>query len=225
MQAQNAIRLPGGEELVLSEWLHQPLFSTIEFGAADPVNLYAFNYVKGQRVSHSVGVAPRQANESDTNVVKRKGMAQDEAMVVFSCTFEHFAINPQAPTALAQPVLSSDNLKRLQRSTVVALTVGAGIKKPQLGIPFEFLGQSIGTEAFVSGVANTTNYGTAGRLYAENQRLLKLPTYIGGYGDTQTAGNSMKFEWRFYAPNGAIPGLDQSVRLRFVLDGLKKRPV
>lgn len=225
MQAQNALRLPSGEELVLSEWLHQPLYSTLEFAQADAINLYAFNYVRGQRVSASVGVAPRNANDSDTNVVKRKGMAQDEALVVFGMTFEHFAINPQAPTALAAPALSDLNLKRLQRDLVVELRVGAGIKKPQVGVPFEWLGQSIGTEAFINGAASSATYGTAGRLYAENQRLMKIPTYIGGYGDTQTAGNSMKFEMRVASPFGAIAGLDQSVRLRFVLDGLKKRPV
>jgi hypothetical protein len=226
MQAQGTIRLPGGDELVLSEWLHQPLYSTVEFSGTAAINLYAFNYVQGGRVSATAGITPRNATFNDTNVAKRKGMAQDESMVVFAATFETFVINPAVANALPQPAILPTDLKRIQRDTVVELRVGAGIKKPQLGIPFEFIGQSIGAESILTGSTNTAQYGTAGRIYSDNQRQLKLPTYIGGYGDTQTAGNSMKFDLRFFSPSGNIAGLEgPAFRIRFILDGLKKRPV
>ena len=58
--------------------------------------------------------------------------------------------------------------------------------------------------------------GTGGAIDARNQRRLELPIYI----ESQQVA-FMKVS----SPIGTITGLDQSVRLRWYWDGLKRRPV
>jgi hypothetical protein len=194
------------------------------------VNLYCFNYTPGQNVSQS-GLAARTATEQDTNVTKRKAMNQDEALIVMAITYEGFALdteNDNSGNVVApQPMLSGTDLRRLQFEGVFELYVGLQ-KKPQYGIPLAWLAQSIGAKTFASPTATTTvrvDHGTAGDLSAENQELLVLPIYIGGFGQHARPGNSMFFQGRFYnAYGGAFTRLRQDVRLRFWLDGLKKRP-
>jgi len=240
MSSLNSVRLPDGSEVVISEWLHQPVISTIEFDSAATVDLRAYNYVRGQNVS-SVGLTKRQATDQDTNLVKKSAMNQDESLIVFAVTYEIFgltAVTAQSSAPIANgPMLTADNLRKLQLQAMFELYVGAGIKKPQLGVPFSWLSQSIGSPSWQSGDPGTVaadagtenrfymNYGTGGVISGSNQRVLKLPIYIGGYGRNATPGNSMYFQGRFYnAYGGAFTDLNQDVRIRFVLDGLKKRP-
>lgn len=230
MSSLNKVMLADGRSVSIAEWYHQPVYSTLEFDSAASVNLYCFNYTPGQNVSQS-GLAARTATEQDTNVTKRKAMNQDEALIVMAITYEGFALdteNDNSGNVVApQPMLSGTDLRRLQYEGVFELYVGL-TKKPQYGIPLAWLSQSIGTKAFASPVGTTTvriDYGTAGDLSAENQELLVLPIYIGGFGQHARPGNSMFFQGRFYnAKGGAFTGLRQDVRLRFWLDGLKKRP-
>lgn len=231
MSSMNRVRLANGIEVTLSEWYDQPRYSTCEFGATDSVNLRLFNYTPGQPVSHTASIAQRNATEVDTNMVKRKAMNQDEALIVFAITYETFSLDAETDNsgdALAPlPTLSGTDLRRLQYQAIFSLKVG-GLKKPQYEIPFVWLCQSIGTKAWMSdaGVTSThLDYGTAGDLTAENQELLELPIYIGGFGHNARPGNSMPFEGRFYnADNGAFTDLRQGVRLRLYLVGLSKRP-
>lgn len=231
MSSFNKVRLSNGLEVALSEWYDQPRFSTCEFGATDPVNLRLFNYTPGQPVSHSASIVQRTATEADTNQVKRKAMNQDEALIVFSITYETFGLSAASDNSgdvvAPVPALSGTDLRRLQYQAIFSLKVG-GLKKPQYEIPFVWLCQSIGTRAFASDAGVTTthiDYGTAGDLTAENQELFELPIYIGGFGKTARPGNSMPFEGRFYnADNGAFTDLRQNVRLRLYLVGLSKRP-
>lgn len=236
MTSFNRIQMADGREFSLAEWYHQPRFSTIEFASTAAVDLRCFNYTNGQRVS-STGLTKRNATERDTNMVRKNAMNQDEALLCFSLHYEIFGLTPVStsgdPVALAgiAPLITADNLRRLQRDCLLELFVGAGIKKPQWGAPFAYLGQSMGTRGFVSGSEGAggtitgINYGTAGDLHAMNQQQFSLPIYIGGFGDQARPGNSMTFYGRFRNARGTtITGLNQSIRIIVNADGLLKRP-
>lgn len=229
------IKLPNGQTFNIQEWLHWPVYSTVEADAGVSVNLNAFSYVVGQNVPR-VGLPARQATYSDTNQVARSRMNHDESMIVFSMTYEHFAIEgvahsnsqflvpPLDMEALA-PVLSGTNLAKLRRDLVIGLLIGAGITKPMASAPFSYFGQGIGAAAWGSGdalaIANAgatalnLNYATGGYLGPKNQRLWSLPVMI-------ESDRVMKLSVK--SPNGAID-TDQAWSLKFYLDGLKQRPV
>lgn len=232
--AINKVQLPDGTEVVIDEWLHYPLFSTIQIGSdgtnGDSTNLRAFSYVQGMRVPSTAGVTPggnRLADARDTNMVKRGGLNYDEAFILYAITYEAFALTPSTTTVeeLSQlnapaPVLTAENVKRLQRDLLIELIVGAQQQKPQLRAPFSFIGQSAGTKSFAStgsvGLSVAFSQGTGGSIDARNQRRLELPIYI----ESQQVA-FMKVS----SPIGTIAGLDQQVRLRWYWDGLKRRPV
>lgn len=232
MSSLNKVRLTDGTEVSMAEWYHQPRYSTFEFAAADAINGRLFNYTPGQPVSHTASIAARSATDIDTNMVKRKAMNQDEALVVMAITYECFALSAEADNSgdviAPVPLLSGTDLRRLQVSCMFDLMVGAGQKKPQYSVPFGWLCQSMGVRAYAgdSGATSThLDYGTGGVLAGHNQELLKLPIYIGGFGQHAKPGNAMHFQAKFYNPaGGAISGLRQNVKLRIHLDGLSKRP-
>lgn len=220
------VHLPDGSEVVIDEWLHWPQFSTVEFAGGVALNLRAFTYVTGQRVPQQGAVAggPRTATEVDTNQVARARINHDEAYLAYSITYEHFALTDavlagpilQAPA----PALLSQNLRRLQRDVVVEFVVGAGIDKPQFRAPFAWIGQGPGAPAYTSGdavVAGTNfTYGTAGCPSPKDQRRWQLPIYV--QSDRVLYVQMTSFP-------GAIADLTQDVRIRWYLDGLKRRPV
>lgn len=233
MSSFNSVRLPDGTEVSLAEWLHQPVWSTCEFDNAAAIDLRLFNYTRGGTVS-SVGLTKRQATDEDTNLVKKKAMNQDEALICFAITYEVFGLSAAQDASSLNvapiPTIQSADLRRLQRDLQFELLVGAGIKKPQVGVPFAWLHQSIGPNYFASGDAGTgtvtrIDVATGGRIFAQNQEQLRLPVYIGGFGENARPGNSMFFQAKLYnAYNGAITGLSQDCRIRIYLDGLRKRP-
>jgi hypothetical protein len=233
--AINKVQLPDGTEVVIDEWLHYPLYSTIQIGTSggtgDSTNLRAFSYVQGMRVPSTTN-APlntRLADARDTNMVKRGGLNYDEAFILYAVTYEAFAltnlvttIDDEPAVVAGVPVLTAENLRRLQRDLLIEVIVGAQQQKPQLRSPFSFIGQSAGTRSFAStndvGSASLAAFsqGTGGAIDARNQRRLELPIYI----ESQQVA-FMKVS----SPVGTIAGLDQSVRLRWYWDGLKRRPV
>ena len=104
MSSLNQIRLPDGTELNLSEWLHWPLYSTIEVGRADALRLEAFSYIRGGTVPRTTTLVARQATDADTNQVRKRKMNQDEALVVFAITYELFSLNTQTGGSPAGPI-------------------------------------------------------------------------------------------------------------------------
>lgn len=227
MSSLNKVRLPDGTELAISEWLHWPLYSTVEFAAGSPVRLDAFTYVRGNRVPSS-GIAGRNARRSDTNLVRAAKMNQDEALVVFSITYELFGLSDTEDvggnTIAPAPLVDATDLRRLQRDLLVELLVGSGIKKPQIEAPFSWFSSGIGNEVFTSGDHAAIHLGQAGRPTPLNQSKLQLPVYIGGFGENAKPGNSMVFKLRTRSPAGPPANLTQNFRLRWWLDGLRKRP-
>ena len=57
--AVDSVRLPNGDVVVFDEWLHWPLFSTVEFASADGVRLRAYTYKVGQNVPRTPTLAHR----------------------------------------------------------------------------------------------------------------------------------------------------------------------
>ncbi len=202
--AIKTIKTPGGEEFNIDEWLHWPLYSTIESGALLALDLRAFGYVVGGNVPGSntltgTSGGSRNANEADTNQVAKSRMNQDEQFLAFSMTYEHFAVEGTtnsnmaftvAPNDLAAeaPQLWGTNLRRLQMSVLLDLMVGANISKPQARAPLSYYGQGIGAVASGSGdavaisvgaaTALNLDYGTAGCVSPTNQRRWNLPVNI-----------------------------------------------
>ncbi|UCC73997.1 MAG: hypothetical protein JSV86_05420 [Gemmatimonadota bacterium] len=225
--AIRTVHLPDGTDIVIDEWLHWPLFSTLELDNAVGLDLRCFTYVVGQRVPRNGTIAARNATDADTNMSVRGRINHDEAFVCFSITYEPFALDSFTTGSPAQnfavaPMIHSRNLRILQREVVVGLYVGAGIRKPQFRAPFSYVGQGPGAPAWGTGDAVDAaaivrpSYGTGGRPTPNNQRRFNLPIFI-------ESDRTMYFHAR--SPNGVMANLSQDIRLRFYLDGIKRRPV
>jgi hypothetical protein len=247
--AIKTIKLPTGEEIQVDEWLHWPIYSTLigqgnvnGTGNGAAIDLWAFSYTVSGRipVAGQPPGGPFIARTTDTNLVVKSKINHDEAIVVFSMIYEPFALNhdapfgdPQAPNVMATaPILTATNMRRLQMDAINALLVGANINKPQINGPFSYFSQGAGAVGFGSGDslavnfvpdgggASVTNmafsYGTAGYISPRNQRRFQLPVYVH---------SDRVIKSHFYTPRGMVTGLDQSWRIRFMLDGLKRRPI
>lgn len=218
------INLPTGEKIVIDEWLHWATFSTMEFGATVRLDLRCFTYLVGQDVAQQ-GVTRRTATTTDTNQIIKGQTNYDEALLVYAITYEPFALTDAeagSPAVLlaAEPAMFSTDLRKLQRQTLVEFNVGAKIRKPQISCPLSFVGQSVGAPAFSPGDAAafnggaTLSYGTAGLPTGLNQRLQKLPIYVE---------SSRTMFLKLKSPTALT--LESSARIRWYLDGLRRRPV
>lgn len=226
--AMENVRLPNGEVVVFDEWLHWPLFSTIEWGATSAVNLRAFTYVVGQKVP-SKGISPKTtANPSHTNQVSKSRMGWDEGFRVFSMTYEVFGrtdatITDASPDILVAeaPMFSALNLRRLQRDLLVKLLVGIEQKKGQVRAPFSYFHQGVGPVYYGSGDAPDANQaiaaGTGGDVAWASQRRYPFPVVIDSDRHMQLHVHA--------SPTGAVSGLTQDVQMRWYLDGVKRRPL
>lgn len=226
--AMESVRLPNGEEVVFDEWLHYPNFSTLEFASTAAVNLRIFTYTVGDRVP-STGLTTRTANEADTNQVAKGRMNWDEGFRVFSMTYEVFALtdasitlSPNTIIAGEYPVVTALNMRRMQRDLMVQLNIGADIDKPQVRAPFSYFHQGIGAWAYGSGdkpdVLSAVSYGTGGIPKWASQRRYPFPVKIG-------SDNVMYVKVYAGAETSTVSGLTQSIRQRWYLDGVKRRPL
>jgi hypothetical protein len=228
--AIQALRLPNGEELQFDEWSDWPRYSTVDVAAAQAgvMNLKAFSYVVGQRVTATAGVAARQGTISDTNQIAKKRMNHDEAFLAYSWTYEIFATSSDTDdiSFAVAPIFLSENLRRLQRDVVMSLVVGAQIQKPQARSPLSWIGQGPGTPGFGTGSAVAPNvsvsHGTGGRPTPANQRSWQLPVHI----ESDRVYYVEVRGWR--SPTGGTPALDavtQDFRMKIYLAGLHRRPI
>jgi len=224
--AMESYRLPNGEEIVFDEWLHYPIFSTVEWASASGVNLRAFTYVEGQRVP-SIGLAARLSRSADTNQTAKGRMNWDESFRVFSMTYELFGLTDDEITAspsnflvAESPMYSSLNLRRLQRDLLVELVVGADIEKAQVRAPFSYFHQGLGPWSWGSGDTPAANvavsHGTGGTPRWASQRRFPWPVRIG---------NDRVMYLKVFGAEGAVEGLTQNTRQRWYLDGVKRRPL
>lgn len=235
------IRL-GDQEFKIEEWLHWPEFSTIEGQAGANVNLRAFSYVVGQLVPQAgtISTGRRRATVADTNRTTRSRMNKDEALIIFSLTYEPFAYegttnsdsqpyqsSGSADTESLAPAFTGRNLRVVQRDMMFDLMIGANISKPMAQAPVAYIGQGIGAVAYGAGDAFSGitagggstlnfNYGTGGEVHPKrNQRSFQLPVLVE---------SDRVMYLHAYTPAGNLT-VDQDWQLRIYLDGLKKRPV
>lgn len=229
MSSLSKVRLSDGRELAVSEWLHDPRFSTALFAAGDNFRLDLFNYTKGNRVSRTANAPIRTATEADTNQTRKRMMNQDEALVVYAIAYELFQeeVSPQVfPPVLDNsapaPLVSHPELGILQQELVLELKVGAGIKKPQVELPLAHIGMSIDTHCHTTALVPGAAIASAGSATPQNQHKLNLPVYIGGTGQNARPGNTRIFgvSLRSNTP----PPITQNGSIRVTLDGLRKRP-
>lgn len=251
--AIKTIQLPNGQEIVIDEWLHWPLYSSLvgqgnipaSPGNGASIDLKAFTYVVGERIPRAGNpVDPTGTNfvarTSDTNQVVKSRINHDEALVVFSITYEMFALDhdvpfgdPLAPDVqTTSPIFRATNLRQMQMQCMLELLVASNLKKPQIRGPFSWFSQGLGAVAYTPGQslavnftptgggANVTNlalnYGTGGPVTPRNQRRYYLPVYVH---------SDKKLQAHFWSPGGVVQGLDQSWKMRITLDGIKRRPV
>jgi hypothetical protein len=243
------IQLPNGQTYEVSEWLHWPQYSSGEgegginpvapdfLGNGHAINMSLFTYTVSQQLPRAGAVVPRQATESDTNQVVSSRMNYDEAFLCYSTTYEIFSLDTASdPNGRGTPVVGlpdnfqgagpafiGSNLRRMQRDCIFELRVGAKISKPQLRAPMSYFGQGVGAVAFGPGDALSAppatinmDYGTGGAISPRNQRAYTLPVFIA---------SDRVMKGIFSSPNGEIEGLNQSWRIRWYLDGLKRRPI
>jgi hypothetical protein len=220
------IRLWDGSQLKLDEWVHFPSFSTMEIAAASSPDLRVFNYVTGNTVTSNLAVK-RAATDADTNWTTKSRTNFDEAFVVYGVTYEIFGLTDATERTVGQgspapaPMVTRQNVMRLQRDCTLELFYGAGQSKPQLRQTFSRIPQSVGAVAHGTSfgvVVNTAvvrDIGTGGAVSPKNQWLLALPIFME---------SDRNFYLRFKSYR-AIADLDQDIRLRFYLDGMKRRPV
>jgi len=223
--AVERIRLPNGDVVVFDEWLHWPIYSTIEWAAAQGLNLRAFSYVRGSRVP-AQGIAARNATSTDTNQVAKSRMNWDESYRLFSITYEPFGLTnatlSNSPSLLVAqaPQFTAANLRRLQRDLMVEFYVGADIDKPQVRAPFSYYHQGIGPVVYGNGdspgAGIAFSHGTGGYVRWASQRRFNFPVKIGG---------DRVMYLKTHSAFGAVAGLTQSVRLRWYLDGVRRRPL
>ncbi len=234
-----SVRVPGtNEELRLDQWLPYPIFSTFEIGVtgtapattSDPVVLTIFNYIKGGNVSATSSLTKRTADETDTNVNKKRGMNFDEEFFIYAVTYEPFALTSSGtdststgaiPLKAPAPLVEARNLGFLDLNLMFELTIGAGQRfKPAIRCRWSYLRQAPGTPAWTPGDSPTAgdavSIGTGGYPTPQNQRRLEYPVRI--------APQQVMYA-NITAPRGPIVGLTQSLRVRVILDGIKRRPV
>lgn len=224
--ANNVVKLPDGQEIVIDEWLHWDTYSTIEFAGQTKVELYAFRYTVGQQVP-SVGLAKRTSTLADTNMIAQGRANNDEEFIVYGLHYEMFALTdgaqdpsvfPAAGNLAGEaPGISVHNLRVLQQQALVEFYLGAKITKPQIRAHFVALGQSIGPS--VHGTTNPAgnafrSEGTNGPITPANQHKLELP---------MTIESDRMVKLKFFTPS-TLSLMNQSISLRFHLDALKRRP-
>ncbi len=230
------LRLPDGNEVVIDEWISIPRFSVIEFGADRDVNLRAFSYLIGNPIPQQgtipAAFAGRNATETDTNQTTRTRINRDQAFLVYSMTYEIFALDdseipassPTGTLVAGAPAYSSLNLRRLQRDLVVSLQLGADKAKPYARFPFSWMGQGVGAPAYTSGdivaAGIAFSYGTGGPISPKSQRSWRLPVLIA----SDRVFTVIVESERSPRDTSNILG-DQATRLRLYLDGLNRRPI
>ncbi len=224
--ANNAVRLQNGQQIIIDEWLHWPVYSTHEFAAGQKVDLLAFTYTEGTNVP-SVGVTKRTSTLCDTNMNAKSRTNQDEELVIFSITPEIIGLSnassdpeispPVAPFAALAPLVSAHNMRVLQEELLIEFYVGAKVTKPQMRAPLGLLPSSVGT--YLHGTANyggdnALDVGHNGPVSACSQWKFELPVRVE---------SDKIVKLRAFSPR-ALTRLNQSIRIRWYLDCLKKRP-
>jgi hypothetical protein len=226
------IRLADGSEVAITDWSWMTLFSTIDVlsGATD-AELYAFNYVQSNPVSHSGNIGPNQqrnATLKDCNNTGKAEMPAEEEYICYALAVSilQFRYDNEASgedaykvDAPGLPIPRGPNIAAAQGQLVVSLEVTQ--KDFYQNDPTWF---SAGGGAFITGQeASPRSFGINGLPSKDAIDRSPVPIHIGG---------TEKYKVIFSNPAGQpITWLDDAgaadptavLRFKTTMVGLRKR--
>jgi len=224
------VRLPGGNVVTPGEWTSaEPLYSTIEIGAAPFPAVVAFSYGQGGTVPGSVG--PRQSTIIDTNLQgEGNRLPENEELVIQTIGVELYKLGVAAQVATFpdadNPHVPLADVLRMQRDVIMRLSIAAVKDYTSSPISYWPAGTGVnsvyaGGRSVVSGAAaNGEIVGNNGNVSVNGRRELASELYVAG-------GES--FGLLFRAGQGVVQNLNLAatsrIRVRSYLDGVRRRPV
>lgn len=230
------IKLPDGSVVTPGDWTTaEPLYSTVEIGAAAFSVVSAFSYARGAPVPGSLG--NRDSNYADTNLEGEGGrLPENEELICYNIAVEVFFIGNGQTYANSSDTMSPPDepevaildMLRMQRDVYVVFRI-ANVKE-YTNAPLSYFPGSTGVHHVenVGGRETALSAGTVtgfvaaynGAVGPEGVRTLASPLYVRG---------SESFVVDFKAGPGQVGQLDinASSRFRFrcFLDGYRRRPV
>lgn len=221
------IRLPNGNVLEPSDWTAaEPLYSSVEIGAAAFPVLTAFSYAIGGAVPGSPNL--RSSTLADTNLDGEGArLPENEELVAYALAIEVFMIgdqNAQGDTIFSSqlPMVSLQNMLRLQRDLLVITKVAA--VKEYTRSPLSWFPASTGVAEANSLAENAAGEGFVdannGGVSVSDIREFATPLYVKG-------GETLAVDVR--PGPGQVNDLNLAtssrMRLRFFFEGYRKRPV
>lgn len=229
------IRMPNGKTLIPSDWTSaEPLYSTVEIGAAGFPVVSAFSYGRGGGdVPGSIG--PRRATLRDTNLEGEGArLPENEEIIIYNMAIEAFHIGAQSGTDALPPIDPPDvsllNMLRLQRDLLIVARIA--FVKEYTRAPLAWFPASTGVRQWNSAARSQVSAGVTGYVASNNggddvchARQFASPLYIAG-------GESIAVD--FKPGPGQIIGLDVEsapaaddgrIRLVCYWEGYRRRPV
>lgn len=241
METITQFRLPNGEVMRLVDWVDKPLFSTLELltGFGDR-RIDCFTYNVGEPVPATANATVRRiSTERDTNVDVGGAQASTEELLIYAIKPEYFELQNAGGTPtdmttaaarlVGQPMPRTNVLAQLHMTFKLRLIISqkayadAGLGWFNSGFGPYGAGAAVPGTAAASG----RTYATAGLPSQEAVRTFAVPHHIGGTEKYRLelinpAADTVNFQDETTAAPVTIA---QSVmRMRFYLDGMKKRP-
>lgn len=230
------IRLADGSEVAITDWSWQMLYSVVDVlsGATDE-ELYTFNYVESDPVSHSSNITGNQlrnATKKDCNNTGKSQMPSEEEFICYSVAIlpMQFEYDANASGELAYvpllpggPMPTASNLNYAMSKLVFAMEI---TDKDFFTGDLSWFGRGGGAFVTSSGGAagNLRTYATNGLPSKDSIDRAPVPLHIGG---------TEEFKGIFYNPDG-LPinwmledgTVSQTIVMRFKTEliGLRKRP-
>lgn len=221
------IRLPNGKTLEPGDWTAaEPLYSTVEIGAAGFPIQTAFSYGRGGGdVPGSVG--PRRATLSDTNLEGEGArLPENEEIIIYSMAIECFMIaaansGDNIPD-VDPPHVNATDMLRLQRDILVVFRIA--YVKEYTRQPLSWFPAGTGVQMVNSGALNAAGAGWVagnnGGTRGLDARQFASPLYVAG-------GESIAVD--FHPGPGSVLNLNlpanSRIRMRTYFEGYRRRPV
>lgn len=240
METITQFRLPNGEVMRLVDWVDKPLYSTVELLSQFTDNrIDCFTYNVGEPVPASGNAGTRRISTVlDTNVDVGGAAASTEELLVYAVKPEYFELENASGTPtdmttaairnIGQPSPQAVNLWVLHLSLRMRLIISQkAYAEAGLGYFNTGFGPYPSTMLqAVSAAALGRSYATSGIPSQEAVRTFAVPHHIGGtekYRLTleNPSGATISFVTE---TSGAEVGTTLVYRIRFYLDGMRKRP-
>lgn len=238
METITQFRMPDGSVMRLMDWVDKPVFSILELlSGFQDTERACFTYVVGETVATtSNGTNPRTATSADTNMQAPGGNVSTEEILVYAIKPEYFELqnDAQTPTDMStaavraggQPMPRASVLQQLANELVMKLMISqksytdAGIGFSNTGFG-PMVNMNLG-----AAIAGTRTLATAGLPSQEAVRAYAMPHHVGGTEKYRLVLERPRDGAFDFLSEAAVPAALTGVvyRIRFYLDGLRKRP-